>query len=410
MRRTRQVLMLMAVGLVLCLTPDAAFATTSGATPPPAPAIAAAVGTVTNGLTIVPGEVIESPSPPPTETVEYYAIDAIGSTRVVFAPNGAVLGRADYLPFGETLTGANLPPEQFTGQQRDAEAGLDNFGARAYQPRLGRFTRSDPLAIGALIDPQRWNRYSYALNNPLLFVDPDGRQAAACTSTGILVPNNNGTLEYEPNADKDCQAMPEDVGLFLFLGNLFFPTPTSSSSNTVVLPGSGPAKPPNASTSTNQPTDASGASDDGLPPPPNPNTDMISHAAPTVMGVGAGGAAGALGATGVSLWTRLLQAVGLGKLAVDEANQFRFTKTVSDGMYLISNAGRYSRPYLRSPGTQLLIQEIMSSGPGIADPGGLPSALRYDAAGFLNGSYGNWELVVDPQSKMVYHFLFTSVK
>ncbi|MCL4848959.1 MAG: RHS repeat-associated core domain-containing protein, partial [Acidobacteria bacterium] len=68
-----------------------------------------------------------------------------------------------------------LPPQQFTGQARDGEAGLDYFGARFYQPRHGRFTQVDPVYAG-LFDPQQWNRYTYARANPLSFVDPDGRQ------------------------------------------------------------------------------------------------------------------------------------------------------------------------------------------------------------------------------------------
>jgi hypothetical protein len=66
------------------------------------------------------------------EVVEYYATDAVGSTRVVFNAAGQVVAQSDYLPFGEALgaTGS-LPAQRFTGQQRDGEAGLDNFNARA---------------------------------------------------------------------------------------------------------------------------------------------------------------------------------------------------------------------------------------------------------------------------------------
>jgi hypothetical protein len=41
----------------------------------------------------------------------------------------------------------------------------------------GRFTGADPISIGVdrLFDPQRFNRYAYARNNPLMFTDPDGR-------------------------------------------------------------------------------------------------------------------------------------------------------------------------------------------------------------------------------------------
>jgi RHS repeat-associated protein len=51
------------------------------------------------------------------------------------------------------------------------------FGARYYGSKIGRFTTTDPFVDQrtALVDPQRWNRYSYGRNNPLRYVDPDGR-------------------------------------------------------------------------------------------------------------------------------------------------------------------------------------------------------------------------------------------
>ena len=62
-----------------------------------------------------------------------------------------------------------------TSKERDAETGLDYFGARYMSSAQGRFTTPDPLMASARAsNPQTWNRYSYALNNPLRFVDPDG--------------------------------------------------------------------------------------------------------------------------------------------------------------------------------------------------------------------------------------------
>lgn len=67
------------------------------------------------------------------------------------------------------------PVLQSSGKERDAETGLDYFGARYFSGAQGRFTTPDPLgASGKASNPQTWNRYAYALNNPLKFVDPDG--------------------------------------------------------------------------------------------------------------------------------------------------------------------------------------------------------------------------------------------
>ena len=111
------------------------------------------------------------------ETVEYYGLDALGSVRVVFDANGTIIGRMDYGPFGQELFGATgMPDRRYAGLFRDGEAGLDAAGARSYQSRTGRFSSVDPIYAG-LFQPQRWNRYAYALNSPLGFLDPAGLQA-----------------------------------------------------------------------------------------------------------------------------------------------------------------------------------------------------------------------------------------
>jgi RHS repeat-associated protein len=64
---------------------------------------------------------------------------------------------------------------QFASKERDAETGLDYFGARYYSGAQGRFTSPDPLMASANVaDPQSWNRYAYAGNNPLKYTDPLG--------------------------------------------------------------------------------------------------------------------------------------------------------------------------------------------------------------------------------------------
>jgi RHS repeat-associated protein len=65
---------------------------------------------------------------------------------------------------------------RFTGKERDAETGLDYFGARYMSSAQGRFTSPDlPLYDQHPTDPQSWNLYSYVRNNPLIYTDPDGR-------------------------------------------------------------------------------------------------------------------------------------------------------------------------------------------------------------------------------------------
>jgi RHS repeat-associated protein len=82
---------------------------------------------------------------------------------------------ADYYPFGKILREyvAQGLPEKFltTQHERDVETGLDYRGARFYDSEVGRFLGVDPLA-GMYAG---WSPYHYTLDNPILFIDPDGR-------------------------------------------------------------------------------------------------------------------------------------------------------------------------------------------------------------------------------------------
>jgi RHS repeat-associated protein len=69
---------------------------------------------------------------------------------------------------------------EVTGKERDAESGLDEFGARYYASPLGRFMTPDwattPIDVpyADFGNPQSLNLYSYVKNNPTTFGDPDG--------------------------------------------------------------------------------------------------------------------------------------------------------------------------------------------------------------------------------------------
>jgi len=68
-------------------------------------------------------------------------------------------------------------PHHFTGKERDAESGLDYFGARYLSSNIGRFMSPDPMHIlkQKMIDPQQWNMYSYVRNSPLRMLDTNGK-------------------------------------------------------------------------------------------------------------------------------------------------------------------------------------------------------------------------------------------
>jgi RHS repeat-associated protein len=78
-----------------------------------------------------------------------------------------------------------------TSKEQDVETGLDYFLARYYSSVQGRFTSVDPENAGAYRgNPQTWNAYSYALNQPLLYSDPDGLKVRICGTDGQCTDKN----------------------------------------------------------------------------------------------------------------------------------------------------------------------------------------------------------------------------
>lgn len=85
--------------------------------------------------------------------------------------------------------------QKFTSKERDVETNLDYFLARYYSSMQGRFTSVDPydpITVGAsndsrnyfILEPQNWNRYTYGLNNPQKYVDPDGETTLLLSALG----------------------------------------------------------------------------------------------------------------------------------------------------------------------------------------------------------------------------------
>jgi len=101
---------------------------------------------------------------------------------VVKDASGNVVGEQRYTPFGETRvsTGSLFTDHLYTGQREMVDIGLYHYGARFYSPKLGRFISPDSIVPGAG-NPQALNRYSYVLNNPILFNDPTGHVVACET-------------------------------------------------------------------------------------------------------------------------------------------------------------------------------------------------------------------------------------
>jgi RHS repeat-associated protein len=120
--------------------------------------------------------------------IRWMVSDQLGTPRMIFDQTGSLanVSRHDCLPFGEELsagsrsaqlgyTNSDGARQKFTSKERDAETGLDYFGARYYSSFQGRFSSVDPaLSSGDVGTPQSWNRYVYSFSNPLRYIDPTG--------------------------------------------------------------------------------------------------------------------------------------------------------------------------------------------------------------------------------------------
>jgi RHS repeat-associated protein len=156
-------------------------------------------------------------------TVKYFFSDQLGSADVITDASGSILEESDYFPYGGEIAITNNDGNnyKFTGKERDAETCttgcLDYFGARHHASSLGRFQMPDAFYKDSHVaDPQSWNEYAYARNNPMRYVDPNGEKAdvsTSCTTTNtqttcnvnvsasIAVYSANGANLSQPQLD-----------------------------------------------------------------------------------------------------------------------------------------------------------------------------------------------------------------
>lgn len=145
-----------------------------------------------------------------TNGTSFLTADNLGSPRVITDSSGAVKARHDYHPFGEEigLRGGRSAAlkyvsdnvrQKFTSLERDTETSFDFAQTRYYSNLPGRFTSPDePFADQEEADPQSWNLYAYARNNPLRFIDPTG--LAHYDANGNYVGDKDGECDKELGA------------------------------------------------------------------------------------------------------------------------------------------------------------------------------------------------------------------
>ncbi|NJL29610.1 MAG: RHS repeat-associated core domain-containing protein [Thermoanaerobaculia bacterium] len=99
--------------------------------------------------------------------------DQLGSVRLVInSVTGEAVQRLDYDEFGRVLldTSPGFQPFGFAGGLYDPQTKLVRFGARDYDPEVGRWAAKDPTLLAS----SDGNAYAYVLNDPVNLVDPTG--------------------------------------------------------------------------------------------------------------------------------------------------------------------------------------------------------------------------------------------
>ena len=109
--------------------------------------------------------------------------DHLGSSSYITNLDGEVSQHIEYVPFGEVFIEERNntwnTPYLFNAKEFDEETGMYYYGARYYEPRLSLWMSVDPL------EEKYYNSSSYAYcnNNPIRFIDPDGRKLLFASGT-----------------------------------------------------------------------------------------------------------------------------------------------------------------------------------------------------------------------------------
>jgi RHS repeat-associated protein len=107
-------------------------------------------------------------------TLSYIQQDTLGGTYGTADASGNSVSTLRFFPYGDCRNSQGTTPtdKKFTGQRLDG-TGLYYYGARYYDPGIGRFISADTI-VQSFANPQTLNRYSYTINNPLKYIDPSG--------------------------------------------------------------------------------------------------------------------------------------------------------------------------------------------------------------------------------------------
>jgi len=130
-------------------------------------------------------------------------------TRLIWRgmPKDGQVWITTYKPFGDEILpeGGQLSDLKtarlFTGQRKDLLSGLYNYGARLYDPLLGRWVQPDTIVPLESQGVQAWDRFAFCNNNPLKYTDPSGHNpflVAAILIIGAIMLTKDSPIAPPP--------------------------------------------------------------------------------------------------------------------------------------------------------------------------------------------------------------------
>ena len=171
---------------------------------------------------------IVGPGLPIAKTLRYIVRDHLGSITHVVSSTGTVLQELSYDAWGrlrnpqtyQVYAPGSEPTlvlgRGYCGHEHIQQFGLINMNARLYDPVLGRFLSPDPY-VQMPDFAQNYNRYSYCMNSPLMYVDKDGKFIFSLLTCLYDLGKNiikHGFNVSQYNWDKTINAWRIDIGMF----------------------------------------------------------------------------------------------------------------------------------------------------------------------------------------------------